>query len=94
MQVSPDSRYVVCGGGPGFDKLFAVSIEGLRDGWNEHIICSYPRTVSTGKNASPFPYPFVLPDQSGVIFNAGWPGPEHGVYLAEWPADVGTQRDG
>jgi hypothetical protein len=29
--------------------------------------------------------PFALPDQSGVIFNAGWPGPQHGVYLVEWP---------
>jgi len=88
MQVSPDSRHIVCGGGPGFDKLFAVGVEGLRRGWNEHVICSYPKTVSMGKNSDPFPYPFVLPDQSGVIFNAGWPGPEHGVYLAEWPADL------
>jgi len=60
MQVSPDSRYIVCGGAPGFDRLFAVA----------------------------FPYPFVLPDGSGVIFNAGWPGTEHGVYLAEWPAEL------
>ena len=45
-----------------------------------------PQTLSVGKNSEPFPYPFVLPDSSGVIFNAGWPGPEHGVYLAEWPA--------
>jgi hypothetical protein len=92
MQVSPDSRYIVCGGGPGFDKLMAVSVEGLRGGWNEHIICSYPKTVSTGKNEGPFTYPFVLPDQSGVIFNAGWPGPEHGVYLAEWPAELSGGR--
>jgi hypothetical protein len=27
----------------------------------------------------------MLPDGSGVVFNAGWPGDEHGVYLAEWP---------
>ena len=86
MQMSPDSRYILCGGGPGFDKLFAVAIEGLRQGWNEHVICSYPHTVSRGDNADRFPYPFALPDRSGVIFNAGWPGPEHGVYLAEWPA--------
>ena len=88
MQVSPDSHYIVCSGGPGFDKLFIVDIEGLRKGWNERLICSFPRTVSAGKNTEPFPYPFVLPDQSGVIFTAGWPGPEHGVYLAEWPADL------
>jgi len=85
MQVTPDSKYILCGGGPGFDKLFAVSIDGLRDGWNEHIICSYPTTISTGTNGDPFPYPFALPDGSGVIFTAGWPGDEHGVYLAEWP---------
>ena len=85
MQISPDSSYIVCGGGPGFDKLFAVEIEGLRRGWNEQIICSYPRATLTGSMWGPFAYPFVLPDQSGVIFNAGWPGPEHGVYLAEWP---------
>jgi len=88
MQVTPDSRYIVCGGGPGFDKLFAVQIEGLRAGWNEHIICSYPTTTPTGSLWGPFAYPFVLPDHSGVIFNAGWPGPEHGVYLAEWPAHL------
>jgi len=88
MQITPDSKYIVCAGGPGFDKLYAVSIEGLRQGWNEHVICSYPTTVSVGKNSEPFPYPFVLPDGSGVIFNAGWPGPEHGVYLAEWPAKL------
>jgi hypothetical protein len=93
MQVSPDSRYILCAGGNGFDRLFAVSIEELRSGWNEHIICSYPQTVSTGKNQSPFPFPFVLPDQSGVIFNAGWLGPEHGVYLAEWPAELQGARN-
>jgi hypothetical protein len=84
MQVTPDSGYVVCGGAPGFDKLFAVEIEGLRHGWNEQIICSYPTTTVTDLRG-PFAYPAMLPDQSGVIFNAGWPGPEHGLYLAEWP---------
>lgn len=88
MQMTADSRHIVCCGGPGHDKLFAVETEGLRRGWNERVICTYPATMGSGKNASPFPYPFVLPDQSGVIFNAGWPGPEHGVYLAEWPADL------
>ena len=88
MQVTPDSRYIVCGGEPGYDHLLAVEIEGLRHGWNEQIIASYPTTSDTGSLRGPFAYPFVLPDQSGVIFNAAWPGPRHGVYLAEWPADL------
>ena len=73
--------------GPGYDHLLAVEIEGLRHGWNEQIIASYPTTSDSGSLRGPFAYPFVLPDQSGVIFNAAWPGPKHGVYLAEWPAD-------
>jgi hypothetical protein len=85
MQVSPDSRWIVCTGGPGYDRLFLVSIEGLRRGWNETPVCSYPRNTFSGKNEGPFSYPAVLPDQSGILFNAGWPGPEHGVYLAAWP---------
>jgi hypothetical protein len=85
MGVSPDSQQILCAGGPGFDKLFLVSIEQLKDGWNERVLCNYPSTVSKGVNADPFAMPFALPDQSGVIFNAGWPGPEHGVYLVEWP---------
>jgi hypothetical protein len=86
MQITPDSRYILSAGGPGYDKLYAVSIEGLREGWNEHILCNYPAITSTGTNADPFAYPFPLPDQSGVIFTAGWPGPAHGIYLVEWPA--------
>ena len=88
MQVTPDSRYILCCGGPGFDKLFAVEIAGLQRGWNEHIICSYPKTMPKGDNEDPFPYPFALPDGSGVIFNAGWPGVNHGVYLAAWPTGL------
>lgn len=88
MGVSPDSRQIICGGGPGYDKLFLVSIDGLKHGWNERLLCNYPPSRSTGKNSDPFPYPFALPDQSGVIFNAGWPGPDHGVYLAQWPKGV------
>lgn len=88
MGVSPDGRWVVSAGGPGFDFLYATEIEGLRRGWNERILCAYPTTVSMGNNVEPFAFPFVLPDGSGVVFNAGWPGPEHGVYLAEWPADA------
>jgi hypothetical protein len=86
MQMSLDSRYIICAGGPGFDKLFAVDLQGLRQGWNEHIICSYPTTLSNGQNNAPFPYPWMLPDGSGVIFSAGWPGADHGIYLARWPA--------
>ncbi|MHB0938446.1 MAG: hypothetical protein ACYDCO_11980 [Armatimonadota bacterium] len=88
MGITPDSQYILCCGGPGFDKLFAVSIAELKHGWNEHVICSYPTTVSVGKNSDPFPMPYALPDGSGVIFNAGWPGDEYGVYLAEWPAKL------
>lgn len=88
MQMSPDSRWIVNGGGPGFDKLYAVDLHALKDGWNEHVICSYPTTNAEGVMASFYPYPFVLPDGSGVIFNAGWPGSEHGVYLAEWPEQL------
>ncbi len=86
MGVSPDSRQIICAGGPGFDKLFLVSIEQLKDGWNERVLCQYPTTVSKGINGDPFAMPFTLPDQSGAIFNAGWPGPQHGVYLVEWPS--------
>lgn len=88
MGLTPDGRWIVCAGGPGFDCLYAIELEALRSGWNERPICAYPRTVSRGVNNEPFPYPFVLPDGSGVVFNAGWPGPEHGVYLAEWPASL------
>jgi len=88
MQMTPDSKFILCGGGPGYDKLFAVDLQALKQGWNEHLICSYPTTVSKGLNSDPFPYPFALPDGSGVIFNAGWPGDEHGVYLAEWPKEL------
>ncbi|MHB0934985.1 MAG: hypothetical protein ACYDCO_05590 [Armatimonadota bacterium] len=85
MQMTPDSRWIVNGGGPGFDKLYAVNVAALKDGWNEQVICSYPTTNPEGGMARFYPYPFVLPDGSSVIFNAGWPGNEHGVYLAEWP---------
>ncbi len=86
MAVTPDSRHIVSAGGPDFDWLYAVEIGKLCSGWTEHRICAYPRTVSKGRNQEPFAFPFVLPDGSGVLFNAGWPGPEHGVFLAEWPA--------
>lgn len=88
MQVSPDSRQIVCCGGAEFLNIFLVEIDALRKGWNERVLCACPKSVSEGHNGEPFPYPFVLPDQSGVIFTAGWPGPEHGIYLVEWPAGL------
>lgn len=81
--ITPDSREAICAGGPGYDQLFAVNFDHLRDGWNERLICRYPPTTSEGHNAEPFPHPHVLPDGSGVLFNAGWPGDEHHIYLAE-----------
>lgn len=85
MGITPDSRYIISAGGPGYDYLYAVEIDALRRGWNEQRICSYPRTVSQGRNHEPFAFPCVLPDGSGILFNAGWPGSEHGVYLAQTP---------
>jgi hypothetical protein len=54
----------------------------------ERVLCASPKIVSKGNNDDPFLYPFMLPDGSGVIFNAGCPGPEHGVDLVEWPAEL------
>ncbi len=88
FQASPDSKYVVSCGGKEFQHLYAVNIEELRQGWNERVLCRYPQTLEEGSNRGPFHHPFVLPDQSGVLFTAGWPGPEFGVYLVEWPADL------
>lgn len=89
MQMTPDSRYILCGGGPGFDRLYAVDRTRLGDGWNERILCSYPETNPQGRDSGHlYPYPFALPDGSGVIFNAGWWGPDQGVFLAEWPPDA------
>lgn len=65
--------------------MYLVNIDGLKHGWNEEILCSYPETNPEGTMTGYFPYPYVLPDGSGVIFCAGWNGPEHGIYLVEWP---------
>jgi len=88
IQVTPDSRYILAAGGPGYDWLYAIAIDEMKQGWNEHRLCRYPPTHSKGTNGDPFPYPFALPDGSGVLFNAGWPGPDHGLYLAEWPCTL------
>lgn len=82
--VSPDSRFVVSAGGKEFQCLYAVEIDGLRRGWNERVLCTYPHTDVDGDNLGLFHMPWVLPDQSGVLFTAGWHGPETGVYLVEW----------
>jgi hypothetical protein len=84
MGVTLDSKYIISCGGNGFDKLYVVDIEKLKHGWNERVICGYPQTVSLGNNVEPFPQPVMLPDGSGIMFNAGWPGEKHGVYLARW----------
>lgn len=88
FHATPDSRYIVSAGGRTFHKIYAIDIEGLRDGWNEHILCSYQPSEEDGQNHGPFHMPRVLPDQSGVLFTAGWPGPDWGVCLVEWPKDL------
>ena len=88
MQTTPDSRYVVAAGRGSFRKVYAVNIEGLRDGWNERVLCNLPRSEYIGKNGEPQHMPVALPDGSGVLFDAGWPGDGHGTYLVEWPADM------
>jgi len=30
----------------------------------------------------------TLPDGSGVLFDAGWPGDGYGTYLVEWLAEL------
>jgi hypothetical protein len=85
FQASPDSRYLVSGGGRGFQCLYRIEIDGLRDGWNEQVLCTYPYSEENPHTSDLYHFPFVLPDQSGVIFSAGWPGSEAGVYIVEWP---------
>ncbi len=83
--VSPDSRYIVTAGGHHFQYIYLIDIDGLRQGWNETPLCRYPASVESGANRGPFHWPFPLPDQSGVIFRAGYPGAADGIYLVEWP---------
>lgn len=85
--LSPDGRYIVTGGGKQFQRLYRIDIDGLRQGWNEHVFCTFPHTEVDGDNMRLFHMPWVLPDQSGVLFTAGWYGPETGVYLVEWPRE-------
>jgi hypothetical protein len=83
--VTPDSRFVVSAGGRGFQHLYRVELAGLAKGWNEQLLCAYPKSDEEGGNHGPFHMPHVLPDGSGAVFCAGWPGPEDGVYLVELP---------
>ena len=87
FQASPDSRYLVSAGGRGFQCLYLIDIEQLRDGWNERVLCTYPHSEEDPHTSELFHFPFVLPDQSGVLFSAGWLGPEDGVFLVEWPRE-------
>ncbi|MEI7436442.1 MAG: hypothetical protein WCL16_06510 [bacterium] len=86
--VSPDSRLLVAIGRNSFQKVFAINIEKLRDGWNERVLCACPPAVVRNDNCGPFHMPFFLPDQSGVIFTAGWSGGRQGVYIVELPDDM------
>ncbi|MHC4883615.1 MAG: TolB-like translocation protein [Planctomycetota bacterium] len=83
---TPDGQFLVSGSGQGLNELYAIEVEGLRRGWNERVLCTYPETLSKGDNDDPFHHPHVLPDGSGVLFTAGWPDSSNcGVYLCEWP---------
>lgn len=88
FNVSPDSRFIVAGGGPDFGYIYHIDIEGLREGWNERVLCRYAPTEHDRVNLSPYHMPWVLPDQSGVIFAAGWYGDEDGIYMVEWPQQL------
>lgn len=88
FQVTPDSRYPVSGGGQNLDYLYAIDIEGLRNGWNERLLCQYPPSPPEQYGASVNHHPHVLPDMSAVLFTAGWGGPGQGVYMVEWPRDM------
>lgn len=81
---TPDSKFLVSCGGRRFQSLYAIDIEALREGWNERILCALPESVEDGQDNGPYHHPWVLPDQSGVLFAAGWPGPDWGLYLVEW----------
>jgi hypothetical protein len=81
---TPDSKWIVSAGGPGFEKIYAIEIERLREGWNERVLCTMPPTEYSRLGGGPFSMPHVLPDQSGVIYTAGW-FKEWGVYMVEWP---------
>jgi len=86
--VTPDSRFIVSGGGQDFDYLYAIEIEGLRAGWNERPLCCYPGSPADQFFYSVNHHPHVLPDMSGVIFTAGHKTPQQGVYMVEVPEDM------
>jgi hypothetical protein len=82
---TPDSKYLLSCGGREFQFLYAIEIEALREGWNEKVIFKLPKSIEDGRDNGPYHHPWVLPDQSGVIVSAGWPGPDWGIYMVEWP---------
>ncbi|OGV61549.1 MAG: hypothetical protein A2498_11710 [Lentisphaerae bacterium RIFOXYC12_FULL_60_16] len=86
--VSPDSRFLFACGRKSFPFCYTIDIQELRNGWNERIICTCPPSEVSRENHGPFHMPFFLPDQSGVVFTAGWPGSRKGIYLVELPADL------
>ena len=88
-----DSRCLVSCGGQRFDYLYAIDIEGLRSGWNARILCRYPSSPPEAYMASVSHHPLVLPDMSGVLFTAGHGSPQQGVFLVEWPEDMGEGSD-
>jgi len=69
-----DSRYIVCAGGPGFDKLFAVSIE-ICAGDGTSASFARIRDRVRGHQRGSLPIPFALPDGSGVISAPAGPAP-------------------
>jgi hypothetical protein len=84
--VSPCSRFIVTAGGRQFQNLYRIDLDRLAAGWNEEVLCAYPPSLEDGGNRGPFHMPHVLPDGSGAVFTAGWPGPADGAYLVEMPA--------
>ncbi len=85
--ITPDGRYVVSAGGRGHQFLYRVDLTRLEAGWNEQTLCAYPYSEESGLNHGSPHMPHVLPDGSGVVFCAGWPGPDDGAYLVEMPAE-------
>jgi hypothetical protein len=56
------------------DPRLPADYEALREGWNERVLCKLPESTEDGQDNGPDHHPWVLPDQSGVIVAAGWPG--------------------
>jgi len=98
FQVAIDGRHIIATGGRDFHKIFSIDVARLVDGWNERVLATYPRPVDKasprsgpGDEPSLNRHPHMLPDQSGVVFTGGYPGPEQGIYMVEWPHESGTE---